>query len=294
MRERFGRLLTAMITPFDGQGAVDYKKAADLADMLVQTGTEGIVVTGTTGESPTLTHEEEFELYRAVKSAVGKKASIIAGTGSNCTRTTIHSTQVAQDIGIDGAMVVVPYYNKPSQEGMYQHFSAIAQSTKLPLIIYNIPGRTGVNMLPDTVKRLSPINNYVAIKEASGDLNQIKSIIEQAPSDFMVYSGDDALTLPVLKAGGYGIISVAAHVAGQEMSQMINAYVSGEVAAADALHEVLMPLFKVLFITANPTPVKAALSMCWKEVGVPRLPLIEATDKEKAEICSVLQQIKKI
>lgn len=294
MTQVFGRLLTAMITPFNSQGEVDYERTAELADMLVATGTDGIVVTGTTGESPTLTHDEEFQLYRTVKKTVGNKAQIIAGTGSNCTRTTIDSTRIASEIGVDGVMVVVPYYNKPSQEGMFQHFTSVAASTKLPIIMYNIPGRTGVNMLPQTVLRLSGIPNIVAIKEASGDMDQIETVIKTVPKDFLVFSGDDSLTLPVLKAGGYGIISVAAHVVGNEMSEMISSFLSGDIVRAEQLHEQLMPIFKVLFITANPTPVKAALSLSWKDVGIPRLPLIAATSEETDQVSAVLKVLRKI
>lgn len=290
----FGRLLTAMVTPFDTNGEVDYKRAAELSDMLIQTGTEGIVVTGTTGESPTLTHEEEYKLYKTVKDVAGNRATVIAGTGSNSTRTTIESTKKASEIGVDGAMIVVPYYNKPSQEGMYQHFKAVADATDLPMIIYNIPGRTGINMLPETTARIAGIDKYIAYKAASGNMDQIKEVISSTSDDFLVYSGDDGLTLDILKAGGHGVISVASHIAGNEMSEMIKAYIAGDEAKANQINEQLMSLFKVLFITANPTPVKAALEMSWKSVGGLRLPLIEATPDEKKQVESVLKQIGKI
>jgi 4-hydroxy-tetrahydrodipicolinate synthase len=287
----FGKLLTAMVTPFDAQGEVDYKRTAELADMLIATGTEGIVVTGTTGESPTLTHDEEFKLYKTVKDVAGNRANVIAGTGSNSTATTIASTKMAEEIGVDGAMIVVPYYNKPSQSGMLAHFGAIADNTKLPMIIYNIPGRTGINMLPETAVELAKTSNYVAYKAASGNLEQIKKVIAAKPDDFVVYSGDDGLTLDILKAGGHGVISVASHIAGNDISAMIKAFVNGNVQEAEALNNKLADLFKVLFITANPTPVKAALEMTWKSVGGLRLPLIDATQDEREQVKKVLDNL---
>jgi len=285
----FGRILTAMVTPFKKDMSVDYKKAADLAVKLLSEGSDGLVLHGTTGESPTLTHDEEYELYKVVKDAIKGKGSIVAGTGSNSTATTIKSTKKAEEIGVDGAMIVVPYYNKPPQEGLYQHFKAVADNTKLPLIIYNIPGRTGKNMEPETVARLAKIKNYVAIKEASGDLNQVSKVREVTPKDFLIYSGDDNLTLPIMERGGHGVISVAAHVAGNLMQEMVKAAASGDKKKAEEINNKLAPLFKVLFITTNPIPVKAALGITGFEVGPPRLPLVPATDKEKEEIRKVLK-----
>ncbi|MBU0574010.1 MAG: 4-hydroxy-tetrahydrodipicolinate synthase [Candidatus Margulisbacteria bacterium] len=281
----FGNLLTAMVTPFKEDLSVDYKKAEELAKYLVENGSEGIVVHGTTGESPTLTHEEEYELYRVVKKAVGGKAKVIAGTGSNSTATSIKSTQEAEKIGVDGAMIVVPYYNKPSQEGLYRHFSAIAENTSLPLIIYNIPGRTGINMTPETVARLAAVKNYVGLKDAAGNLDQTSMNRKLTPKDFIIWSGDDSLTLPMMAVGATGVISVASHIAGKQIAEMIKT-------RSTELHLKLLPLFKVLFITANPTPVKAALEMIGKPVGKPRLPLIEANESEKEQIKKVLKDLK--
>ena len=288
----FGKVMTAMVTPFKADLSVDYKKAEELALYLAQNGSDSLVVHGTTGESPTLTHEEEFELYRVVKTALkGTSCKLIAGTGSNSTTTTINSTKQAEKIGCDGAMIVVPYYNKPSAEGLYQHFKAVADNTKLPLIIYNIPGRTGINMMPETLARVAKIKNYIGVKDAAGNLDQTSATRAACPKEFLIWSGDDSLTLPMLSVGAVGVISVASHIAGKEIAQMVNAYHAGDVKKATDLHIKLLPLFKVLFITSNPTPVKAALAMVGKPVGIPRLPLIEATDKEKDQIRSVLKDL---
>ena len=290
----FGMVITAMVTPFKPDGSMDYKRAAEMANYLADNGSDGLVVHGTTGESPTLTHEEEYELYKVVKKAVGGKIKIIAGTGSNSTATSIRSTKEAEKIGVDGVMIVVPYYNKPSQEGMYQHYKAVAQSTKLPIIIYNIQGRTGVNMTADTVARLANINNIIGIKEASGNMDQVSEIRQKTPKEFMIYSGDDDRTLEIMKRGGCGIISVASHIVGKEIRKMCEDYRSGRVDEAERMNARLSPLFKVLFITTNPTPVKAALAMIGQPVGGLRLPLIEANDSEKAQIRKVLQNLKLI
>ena len=291
----FGKVMTAMVTPFKDDLSVDYKAAEDLAVYLAGNGSEALVVHGTTGESPTLTHEEEFELYRVVKAALkGTRCKLIAGTGSNSTATTINSTKQAEKIGCDGAMIVVPYYNKPSAEGLYQHFKAVAEATGLPLIIYNIPGRTGINMMPETVARVAQIKNYAGLKDAAGNLDQTSATRAACPERFLIWSGDDSLTLPMLSVGAIGVISVASHLVGKEIAEMVNAYHAGDVARAKEMHLKLLPLFKVLFITANPTPVKAALAMVGKPVGVPRLPLIEANEKEKDQIRSVLKGLKLI
>jgi 4-hydroxy-tetrahydrodipicolinate synthase len=287
----FGMVLTAMVTPFKPDGSMDYKRAAELANFLAENGSDGLVVHGTTGESPTLTHDEEYELYKVVKKAVGGKIKIIAGTGSNSTATTIRSTKEAEKIGVDGVMIVVPYYNKPSQEGMYQHYKAVAESTRLPIIIYNIQGRTGVNMTADTVARLSKIKNIVGIKEASGMMDQVSDIRQKTPKEFMIYSGDDDKTLEIMKRGGCGVISVASHIAGKEIKKMCEDYRSGRVDEAERINARLSPLFKVLFITTNPTPVKAALAMIGQPVGGLRLPLIEANDPETEQIRKVLKDL---
>ncbi|MFH1709529.1 MAG: 4-hydroxy-tetrahydrodipicolinate synthase [bacterium] len=288
----FGTVLTAMVTPFNLDGSMDYGRAGELAKYLADNGSDGLVVHGTTGESPTLTHEEEYELYRVVKKAVGKKVKIIAGTGSNSTATSVRSTKEAEKIGVDGAMVVVPYYNKPSQEGMYRHYKAVAEATKLPIIIYNIQGRTGVNMTADTVARLAKIQNIVGIKEASGIMDQVSEIRQKTPKDFLIYSGDDDKTLEIMKRGGCGIISVASHIAGKEIRKMCEAYRSGSIDEAEKINARLSPLFKVLFITTNPTPVKAALAMIGQPAGGLRLPLIEANESEKDQIRKVLKDLK--
>jgi len=238
-----------------------------------------------------LTHEEEYELYRVIKKAVDGKCKVIAGSGSNSTSTTVKSTKEAEKIGCDAALIVVPYYNKPSQDGMFEHFKTIAENTGLPLIIYNIPGRTGVNMAPETVARLAEIKSYVGIKDAAGSLDQTSQTIALCPRDFSVWSGDDSLTLPMMSVGAVGVISVVSHLVGPGISKMVKAYIAGDIKKAQAIHIGLMPLFKVLFITANPTPVKAALNMLGVNVGIPRLPLIEANYEEKAKIKKVMTDL---
>lgn len=287
----FGNVLTAMVTPFKKDLSVDYAMAEKLAVHLCQNGSDGLVLHGTTGESPTLTHEEEYELYRVVKKAVGGKCRIVAGTGSNSTATTIKSTQEAEKIGVDGAMIVVPYYNKPPQEGLYQHFKAVADNTSLPLIIYNIPGRTGKNMETETVARLAGIKNYIGVKEASGNLDQVAAVRQATPKDFVIYSGDDNLTYPILERGGIGVISVASHVAGKEIKKMVTLFLEGKKQEAKAIHDRLMPLFEAIFVTTNPIPIKAALGMVGFPVGSLRLPLIEANDKEKAVVKKALKDL---
>ncbi len=290
--KKLGRLITAMVTPFKDNGEIDLDKAQELAKFLVDNGSDGIVAHGTTGESPTLTHEEEYELYKAVKQAVGDRASVIAGTGSNSTATTIRSTQKAQEIGVDAALLVVPYYNKPSQEGLYRHYKAVAENTDLPLIIYNIPGRTGVNMLPETVAMVSEFKSYVGIKESAGDVNQASALRCLLPEGFLIWSGDDSLTLPFMSVGAYGVISVASHVAGPEIKQMIECYTGGDTAKAAELHNRLMPLFKVLFITTSPSPVKYAMELIGFNCGKPRLPLVEPNFKDKEAIAKVMKELK--
>jgi len=288
----FGKVLTAMVTPFKKDGSMDYAQAEKLAIHLADNGSDGLVLHGTTGESPTLTHEEEYELYRVVKKALkGKNCKIIAGTGSNSTATTVRSTKEAEKIGVDAAMIVVPYYNKPPQEGLYQHFKAVADNTSLPLIIYNIPGRTAKNMETETVARLAKIKNYVAVKEASGNLDQVAAVRKATPPEFLIYSGDDNLTLPILERGGIGVISVASHLAGKDIRQMVDLFFEGKKEKALAMHNKLMPLFEAIFVTTNPIPVKAALSMIGWPVGGLRLPLIEASDKEKETVRKALKDL---
>ncbi|MDK2815456.1 MAG: 4-hydroxy-tetrahydrodipicolinate synthase [Moorella sp. (in: firmicutes)] len=285
----WGRILTAMVTPFTADGKLDLNGAKKLAAYLVDHGSDGLVVAGTTGESPALSHEEKIALFRAVKEAVGDRAAVIAGTGTNSTAASIELSREAEALGVDGLMLVVPYYNRPSQEGLYQHFRAIAEAVSLPIILYNIPSRTGRNMDAATTLRLAEINNIVAVKEASGDLDQATAIIREAPAGFLLYSGDDSLTLPLMAVGGYGIISVAAHVVGDKMQAMVRAFVSGNVAGAAALHRELFPLFKALFITSNPVPVKEALQMLGLPAGPVRLPLVGASPAEKEKIAAAMK-----
>ncbi len=287
----FGRVLTAMVTPFDEVGEVDYAKAEALAKRLADGGSDGIVVAGTTGESPTLSDEEKIRLVRAVKTAVAGRAAVVAGTGTYDTKHSIHLTAEAKRAGADGVLLVNPYYNRPSQDGLYAHFRAIAESTTLPCILYNIPGRTGVNAAPETIARLAEIPNIVAVKEASGNLDQSSEIRRRTPERFQIYSGDDSLTLPILAVGGSGIISVASHLVGREIQEMVKAYEQGDVRKALRIHVKLFPLFKVLFITTNPVPVKAALNLSGFTVGKPRLPLVEATPNEKEQIGAVLKEL---
>jgi 4-hydroxy-tetrahydrodipicolinate synthase len=271
---RFGRIVTAMITPFDSEGQVDYTVAEKLADHLVSHGSDGLVLCGTTGESPTLTWDEEYRLFQVIQKAVAGRAKILAGTGSNSTSEAIEATQKAADLGLDGALLVVPYYNKPPQEGLYEHFKAIATSVSdLPMMLYNIPGRTGQNMLPETIARLAELPNMVAVKEASGSLDQVSQVRLMTPPDFEIYSGDDSLTLPMLSVGAAGVVSVASHLVGDLIQQMVTAFFQGQCQVATEIHLKLVPLFKVLFATTNPIPIKAALRLQGWAVGNTRLPL---------------------
>lgn len=277
----FGRLLTALITPFNQEGQIDWKGLEACIERLVTTGTDAIVVAGTTAESPTLSHQEKLELIRFTKVAVNGKVKVLAGTGSNNTAESIALSKEATEIGIDGLMIVAPYYNKPSQEGLFQHFKSIAGATDLPLMVYNIPGRTGVNLSVDTMCRLAEIDRIVAFKEASGDMNQISQLISQLSSDIAVYSGDDSLTLPTLAVGGVGVVSVASHLIGKEIKEMIESYVSGDVEQARRLHQQYLPVFQGIFITSNPAPVKYALSKMGYCDPYVRQPLVELTEQEK-------------
>ncbi|MGE5507069.1 MAG: 4-hydroxy-tetrahydrodipicolinate synthase [Chitinophagales bacterium] len=287
----WGAVITAMATPFGENGEVDYARAGWLAERLAETGSDGLVVCGTTGESPTLSKEEKLKLFQTVVERVGGRTTVIAGTGGNSTAESIALTQAAEKTGVDGILLVNPYYNKPSQEGLYRHFAAVAKSTSLPVMLYNIPGRTAVNCLPETVARLAEIENIVAIKEASGDLAQIAEVRRRTPSDFAVYSGDDALTLPILAVGGVGVVSVASHVVGREIAEMIAHFRAGRVREATALHLRLLPLFKALFIAPNPVPLKAALALVGRAIGGVRLPLVDATAKEIETLRGELAQL---
>jgi 4-hydroxy-tetrahydrodipicolinate synthase len=281
-------MLTAMVTPFDQHGEVDYNAARTLVNHLIDNGSDGLVVAGTTGESPTLTTEEKVELFKLVVETSAGRVPVIAGTGSNNTRASIKLTKLAEEAGVDGIMLVTPYYNKPSQEGLFQHFKAIAESTSLPVMLYNIPGRSVVNMSVDTVVRLSEIKNIVSVKEASGNLDMMTEIISRTPENFTLYSGDDGLTLPVLAIGGTGVVSVASHIIGNEMQEMINQFKSGRVQEAASSHRSLLPIMKALFAAPNPVPVKAALTMQGVQVGDVRLPMVPLNEEEKSALLKVL------
>jgi len=281
--KKIGRLLTAMVTPFSEKGNVDYKQAQKLASALLDSGSDGVVVVGTTGESPTLTQDEEQRLFAEVKAAVGDRGVVIAGTGSNNTTEAIVATQRAEKTGIDGCLIVTPYYNKPTQEGLYQHFNAVATETSLPCILYNVPSRAAVSLAPDTVIRLSQIENIIGIKEASGDLGAIAEIIDNTADDFLVWSGNDNDTLPILTIGGYGVISVISHLVGKQIKRMIDAFLDGRTEEAAEIHRHLLPLVDAMFIVANPIPVKFALNHIGFKVGKPRLPLL-APDEKTATI----------
>lgn len=288
----FGRVITAMVTPFKEDGSVNYAAAEQLAAHLADKGSDALVICGTTGESPTLTWEEEYELFQVVQKAVAQKAKVIAGTGSNSTKEAIAATQKAAKLGLDGSLQVVPYYNKPPQEGLYQHFQAIAHSCPdLPLILYNIPGRTGQNLQPETVARLAEIPNIVGIKEATGNLDQASLIRLLTPADFLLYAGDDSLTLPLLAVGGTGVVSVASHLVGSGLQQMIQAFETGQTGLATQIHLKLLPLFKVLFCTTNPIPLKVALKLIGWDVGSTRLPLSNLSAEDKQTLEAVMTQL---
>lgn len=287
MRE--GQVITAMITPMKDDRAVDLEQAAVLANKLADHGSDGLVICGTTGESPTLDADEKTALFREVVNAVGGRIEVIAGTGSYDTAESVSLTKQAERCGVDGIMLVAPYYNKPSQEGLYQHFKAIATTTSLPVMLYNVPGRTSSNVLPETIQRLADVPNIVAVKEASGNLEQVSQIRASSPDTFMIYSGDDALTLPILSVGGIGVVSVAAHLVGRRIKEMIDQFFAGNVREATKIHIELLPLFQVLFITTSPTPVKRSLAYMGVPTGPLRLPLVEPTEEEARQLKDVLR-----
>ncbi|WP_394232476.1 4-hydroxy-tetrahydrodipicolinate synthase [Niallia oryzisoli] len=285
---RFGRVSTAMVTPFDSKGHIDFPKTTQLINYLIANGTESLVVSGTTGESPTLSKEEKLALFEHVVKVVDKRVSVIAGTGNYNTYESIELTKKAENIGVDGIMLVAPYYNKPNQEGLYQHFKAVAESTALPVLLYNIPGRSAINIEPETIIRLSKINNIVAVKEASGNLNNMTKIIANTSDDFQLFTGDDGVTLPVLAIGGNGVISVASHVIGNEMQEMISKFLQGDIKGAAKLHQQLLPIMEGLFKAPNPVPVKTALQLKGLDVGTVRLPLVPLNEKEREELSQLL------
>ncbi len=286
----FGPLLTAMVTPFHPDGSVHFERAEELSLRLLENGSSGLIVTGTTGESPTLTPDEKLELYRRVK-AVAKAAPVIANTGDNETAFSIEFSKMAEQTGVDGLLLVVPYYNKPSQEGLFRHFELIANSVKLPCLLYNVPGRTGRNMSAQTHARLSQIPNIIGTKEASGDLVQIGHIRAQTDDSFAIYSGDDAATLPMLPLGCCGCISVVSHIAGKPFRAMMDAFWSGDMKTARDYHLRLLPVIEALFPadSPNPAPVKAAMKLQGFDTGGLRLPLLAADENERASLKSVLE-----
>lgn len=288
----FGRVMTAAITPFNREGEVDFAVAEALTDYLVTHGTDTMVVCGTTGESPTLTWEEEFELFQVVKQAAAGRAKVMAGTGSNSTREAIAATSKAADLGLDGSLQVVPYYNKPPQEGLLKHFQAIAAARpEFPLLLYNIPGRTGQDLLPETIARLAEVPNIIGVKEATGSLDRASHVRRLTPPDFKIYSGDDSLTLPMLAVGGAGVVSVASHLVGPQIQAMIAAFQAGEVTQAQEIHLHLLPLCKALFLTVNPIPVKAALALQGWSVGTARSPLSDCPDTVRQALEQVLNDL---
>ena len=290
--DKFGRLLTAMITPFDAKGKVDYAQAKKLAKALFDSGSDGLVVSGTTGECPTLTRDEKLRLFAEIKSAVGNRGTIIAGTGNYSTAESMELTNEAEKTGVDGCLLVVPYYNRPTQDGLYEHFKAIAGATNLPCIMYNVPSRTVTSLAAETCIKLSQIENIVGVKEASANLEQIARIIQGAKKGFLVYSGNDGDTFPILCLGGYGVISVISHLVGLQFKQMISDYTQGKIEKAAATHRNLLPLVNAMFVVANPMPVKYALNYLGFSVGKPRLPLTEPDEKSKAVIEHTLKSYK--
>lgn len=289
----FGRLLTAMVTPFAADGSVDLALAGRLAQHLAQDGSDGIVVCGTTGESPTLSWDEQVQLLAAVRDAVGPGVKVLAGTGSNSTAEAVDATREAAAAGADGALVVVPYYNKPPQSGLEAHFRAVAEAApQLPLMLYNIPGRTGCSLAPATVARLMDCPNVVSIKAASGTTDEVSQLRLACGPQMAIYSGDDALTLPMLAVGAVGVVSVASHVAGPQMRSMIDAFLAGRHADALAQHEQLLPLCKALFATTNPIPVKAALELSGWPVGAPRLPLLPLEPSMRDSLSQALSALR--
>lgn len=285
----FGRVSTAMVTPFDHKGHIDFPKTTQLINHLIENGTDSLVIAGTTGESPTLTKEEKLALFKHAVKVADKRVPVIAGTGSNNTYESIELTKKAEQIGVDAIMIVAPYYNKPNQEGLYQHFKAIAENTSLPVMVYNIPGRSSVNILPETIIRLSEIPNIAAVKEASGDLNAMAKIIANTDDDFMLYSGDDGLTLPCMAIGGTGIVSVASHVIGNEMQEMITAYLNGENEKAAKIHQKILPIMEGLFAAPSPVPVKTALQLKGLDVGSVRLPMVPLTEQERSAVAALFK-----
>ncbi|WP_066193715.1 MULTISPECIES: 4-hydroxy-tetrahydrodipicolinate synthase [Gracilibacillus] len=284
----FGHLLTAMVTPFDEKNRIDFDITTQLIEHLLDNGTDGLVVAGTTGESPTLSHEEKISLFKHVLQVVDGRVPIIAGTGNNNTQESIALTKEAEQLGVDAALIVSPYYNKPNQEGLLQHFSAIANQTTLPIMLYNIPSRAVVKLNVETVVALSEVDNVVSVKDSTGDLDALASIIEQTSDDFTVYSGDDSMTLPIQSIGGAGVVSVSSHVVGKQMKEMIHLFEQGNVKEAATRHRQLLPIMRALFMAPSPSPVKSALRYQQINVGSVRLPLVPLSPFEEQNLFRVL------
>lgn len=287
----FGRLLTAMVTPFNADGSINYEAGADFADWLLANGSDGLVVEGSTGEAATMDMDEKIKFMQTIVARVNGRAKIVAGAGTNCTASTIDLVKKMEACGVDGVLVVGPYYNKPTQEGYYQHFAAVARATKLPIIVYNVPGRTGGNIAPETVARLAAdFSNIVAIKEAAGNVAQTAELYRVLPEDFSIYSGDDGLILPFLSVGACGLISVLANVNGNILQQLMQAYSEGRVKDAADLNKVMVPLAKAMFIESNPIPIKAAVTkVTGIEAGAPRLPLTPISAAAEAKLDAALK-----
>lgn len=287
----FGRLLTAMVTPFNADGSINYEAGADFADWLLANGSDGLVVEGSTGEAATMDMDEKIKFMQTIVARVNGRAKIVAGAGTNCTASTIDLVKKMEACGVDGVLVVGPYYNKPTQEGYYQHFAAVAKATKLPIIVYNVPGRTGGNIAPETVARLAAdFSNIVAIKEAAGNVAQTAELYRVLPEDFSIYSGDDGLILPFLSVGACGLISVLANVNGIILQQLMQAYSEGRVKDAADLNKVMVPLAKAMFIESNPIPIKAAVTkVTGIEAGAPRLPLTPISAAAEAKLDAALK-----
>jgi 4-hydroxy-tetrahydrodipicolinate synthase len=287
----FGRVITAMATPFDRNGALDLERARGLAEHLVANGSDGLVLAGSTGESPTLSFEEKRDLFAAVTDSVGARADVIAGTGTYNTAETIHLSTMAAEQGVAGLLVVTPYYSRPPQSGLLAHFRAVAKATDLPVILYDIPSRTARKIEHETLLKLAEVPNIVGVKDAAADLAGTARLAADMPDDFTIWSGDDALTLPMLSLGAHGVISVASHLVGARLQELVQAHSKGDGDLAASINRELVPLFDVLFITSNPIPLKAALAMIGQPVGEPRLPLVPATEAENTKVRAVLQQL---
>lgn len=286
---KFGEVLTAMVTPFDRTGEIDWAALDTLVEHLLHNASDTLVVAGSTGESATLSVEEKVALFSHVVQKVAGRAKVIAGTGSNDTKASVVLTKAAEAADVDGVMLVAPYYNKPPQEALYAHFATVANAINLPVLVYNVPGRTSCNILPTTVARLAQIDNIFGVKEASGNLDQVSEIARLVPEDFVIYSGDDSLTLPILAVGGHGVVSVASHLIGRQLKQMVQAYQSGAVLEALRIHQQIYPICKAMFITSNPMPLKSALNMIGVQVGGLRLPLVACSLAEERAIRSALE-----